>query len=215
MAEEVIAQASAGMENALTVHRYESRKVLMEMQRELHEEFAIAFELPQSTTLMEFEHQHIELDGSGIGVAGNVLIGGVLGFLGGLLLGPIGVVLAIFGSGFLGNYFDNAKVEAARSKIHDRLEDALRRIADELSSQLSGQADAMTSSSVEAIAGYRDEILAEFDAQLNSLVEEREEDETKVRDRRVLLQSLQRDAADARNTLENLLARHREGNDGD
>lgn len=215
VAEEVIAQASAGMENALTVHRYESRKVLMEMQRELHEEFAIAFELPQSTTLMEFEHQHIELDGSGIGVAGNVLIGGVLGFLGGLLLGPIGVVLAIFGSGFLGNYFDNAKVEAARSKIHDRLEDALRRIADELSSQLSGQADAMTSSSVEAIAGYRDEILAEFDAQLNSLVEEREEDETKVRDRRVLLQSLQRDAADARNTLENLLARHREGNDGD
>jgi len=199
--------AVVGIRDALQGHSLRARIVLRELQSELRSEFRGVMGLDDLATADGIDfggNLNVEAEGWGE-IVGNLAIGGVLGFLGGFFLGPIGVGLAFFGGNFVEQYFREGRVEAARAQVQKAVGHSLTTIVEQLSARLDDLNETVTRDAQEELDSRGAEILAEFDSQLAALASQvdHQQDEDKSYDRRV--RSLQAQSAELRGQMSRLL----------
>ncbi len=201
--EHLLTESSRELSNAMADHRVEARKTMRELQRELRTEFnevlALDGSILASDAALDLRADiasNVVLDS-----AGSFAIGGVLGFLGAVLLGPVGVVLSVIGSTLLGGWFSEQKVAAASDKVRDGLDTQLVKLASRVETALRDAVAEAQRQANDEIAEHRDSILAEFDAQLATLLEQQETDEEGICEKQAMLVQLQADAVKVRRRL--------------
>jgi GTPase SAR1 family protein len=183
-----------------------ARNELLRHRRELRSEFSEV--LADSVNLARLDDAlppfEIQLDSN---LAGNVAISAVVGFLGGLLLGVVGVLVA----SVLGPWVARALqggVEGQIGRVRVALETGLRPALANLAPQVSADIDTRFGEAIRAwraqLDTEREQVLAEFDAQLSTLVLSYEDGDAVARNASALLDRLQQRARAARVVLDGL-----------
>lgn len=175
-----------------------ARRQLREMQKELQMELTSRLDLGDAEVSMDValdtpiefgDHEH-SLDDS-LALVGHTVLGGALGLIGVILLGPLGIGLAMIGSFFGSSAIEDVKRDRQVAKVNNQLRrkirESLMAIADELINYFEKESQVFVDRGVESINDMKSEIYGEFDAQLDLIIEDAEGD---IQERQVRISNL-------------------------
>jgi hypothetical protein len=198
------AQASSEVSESIGAARGELMRHRRELRSGFGELLADSVDLARlDDALPPFE---IQLDSN---LAGTVAISAVVGFLSGLLFGVLGVLVATKVGPWLARALQGG-VEGQIARARTSLEAGLRPALAEQAARVSEDVDERFGEAIRAwrtkLDAEREEVLAEFDGQLATLVQSYEDGDAVARSASAVLGRLQQRARAARTVLD-LLAK--------
>lgn len=198
----IVRLASDEIREAVERHRLHARQELRRLRSDLRSEFSevLGIEAGDALSSMEVAAVHVEAESWGVAV-GNFALGGMLGLVGSFLLGPIGIGLAIFGSGFIENWLRGRRVEAAQGHVNDALERAFTAVRQQLATEMERLCEEVVLKQACEVGEARDEILEQFDLQLATLADGAAEERQVGQKRGQQVRELQARAAGLRGEL--------------
>lgn len=215
--ENYIERLSADLSKALAWYQNESRRNLRRFQEELQTEFRTTLNLPEPNvdSRLNFAQQQFGEFQTGTDWASALFetaifgaIGGILGLLGSVLLGPVGIGLAVLSGWFGGNWFDENRAEKRLNKLNEKVSEAVQKsltqISHDISKRFETSAKEITTQGIASIQDISEQIHNEFQHQLDILIADHDNTEE---ERREHLQTL-RQSKSQLETLRNQLITH-------